>query len=462
MKKVITGFSTSTFASVIFLFASLLFLEIDDNFSDLKFWFSAFCLSVSMFLLFFQKQNQNTIHLFPAIPMIATIYLITGVLGYIQNSNLNPTDYSYFRFKLPTDIAQKTLKIFFSSSIALCFGYITAKLTNHTRKISSAEVQREISSPATTISNTAKLRLVFLVFLSNITYAFLYGFQNLLQRNEYIPMNANINSNFLLSLVNVINLVSFLVLGWLNVQTKHITKLLTSITFTISLIIYFGEGSRTVSLGIILFVTGQFLGNRTYKRAVIILVALPFSIFLSNLVIFFRGTELHGFFGHLKAMRDFDFTKFGNFIHSNVFISSFAVTGFTSFLSHKITISETLITLNPLPGSFTGWYEIADSMRLNYYTPFSTVGELNNISPLFSFIFFFALGYFYSFLNINQSKRTNMLSLYKVYFATASLFLFTILSLQYNLRSCMRIIYLNLLVQIIFSATRKRIKSPNV
>jgi hypothetical protein len=101
-------------------------------------------------------------------------------------------------------------------------------------------------------------------------------------------------------------------------------------------------------------------------------------------------------------------------------------------------------------------------MRLNYYTPFSTVGELNNISPLFSFIFFFALGYFYSFLNINQSKLTNTLSLYKVYFATASLFLFTILSLQYNLRSCMRIIYLNLLVQIIFSATRKRIKSPNV
>ena len=147
----------------------------------------------------------------------------------------------------------------------------------------------------------------------------------------------------------------------------------------------------------------------------------------------------------------FDFRT--SFLRITKFILIFAKTRISRNVSlwiFSLPLKSFFIEINPLPGGLTGWYEIADTMRFNYYTPYTSIGELYNYSPTLLLIFFALLGFISSGLVIFQSSRNATSSNILQLFNGGSLLLFFLLTTQYNLRSSMRVLYLALLVNVFF------------
>lgn len=436
--------------SLILLISALVLIETNSNTYLHSF---TFCISLIFVAIILELEISRRSRGYLAIPivlLIAISYLYIGITGFQSNSSLSNARLSSFRLKLSFVEANTTLKIYILTSISILIGYC---LRNKIQTYKYRKTQLSVFLPAFRNEDMSMFQsnyVIYFVASSNLTYATLYGINNLIYRDEYIPIQSNITNNFFLSFVNVINLIGLFALGWLSTKARGVHKIAVWFTYALSLLIFFCDGSRTFALGVVLFFVGRVIEKRTILRVLLFLISIPISILFANLIIFFRSGPGHGLRGHLSQLSSFDFSNAANFFHSNLSAWSFAITGYTGVIANPIPLKSFFIEINPLPGGLTGWYEIADTMRFNYYTPYTSIGELYNYSPILLLIFFALLGFISSELVIFQSSRNATPSNILQLFNGGSLLLFFLLTTQYNLRSSMRVLYLALLVNVFF------------
>jgi hypothetical protein len=393
----------------------------------------------------------------PLVTLVATLYLYIGISGFQNNANLSISRLSGFRVKLPPIESIETLKIYIFTAIAILFGYgLSGKLQANNFKPNKVDQ----SSLLLQFKLAKKFKLQYIVYVvsfSNIAYIFLYGVSNLIFRSEYIPIQSNIVNNFLLSLVNIVNLIGFFALGWVSTELYGFQKLTAWSAFTFSLLVYFGDGSRTLGLGVLLFFAGRIIDKRNVLRIMLFICSVPISVLLSNLVVFFRSGSKHGLVGHISQLNQFDFSNIASFFQTNIAASSFAITGFSGVVANKIPFNYFFIEINPLPGGLTGWYEIANTLRFNYYTPYTSIGALYNYSPLLLLLFFALLGVFTRNLVLFQSSDVYLVNNLRYQINVGSVLLFSLLSTQYNLRSSLRILYLAFILNVYFIFRARRL-----
>jgi hypothetical protein len=100
-----------------------------------------------------------------------------------------------------------------------------------------------------------------------------------------------------------------------------------------------------------------------------------------------------------------------------------------------------LITcINPMPGNLTDWYSFSQRMRINIYAPYTSIGELAKF-PIFSFIYYVFLGYYFSYCDFHIKYFIQAKKLLVPAITIILLLLFIMFSFEYNLRSSIRYLY---------------------
>jgi hypothetical protein len=158
---------------------------------------------------------------------------------------------------------------------------------------------------------------------------------------------------------------------------------------------------------------------------------------------------MHGLLPHLEGLGTFvwDLQVFAT--SANNVLAGFKISTLTAFTQPTIPLDALWVSINPVTGNTAGWYEIARTLRLNQFTPYSAIGELGNYGPAVFAAVFAGIG-----LLLGVAQRLNDLlfreQLWKLVGVAALglTFVFVIQFAQYNLRSNMRYLYLMLLIQI--------------
>lgn len=209
-------------------------------------------------------------------------------------------------------------------------------------------------------------------------------------------------------------------------------------------------GTRRLALLPILILLGYILARRGRVPVIGTLVASVLALLMLALPLYFRGLPSHGLVPHLEGLVTFALSPEIIATSANNILAGFKISALTAFTQAPIQIEALWISINPVTGDSAGWYEIARSLRLNQFTPYSAIGELGNYGAVVLTLVMGGIG-----LLLGLSQRINDVLLREptlklVGIAALGLtFVFVIQSAQYNLRSNMRYLYLMLAIQVI-------------
>ncbi|MEJ2862450.1 hypothetical protein [Actinomycetospora flava] len=218
------------------------------------------------------------------------------------------------------------------------------------------------------------------------------------------------------------------------------------------LLLYFSLGSRQMALCPVLLAVGFHVARPFRGSQLALVAAAVVALALLPLPLFLRGGGEHGLFPYLAALPDAQspIQVLAGAL-DNVFIS-FPLIGATAFQFAAIPRSTMWIELNPLPGDSAGWYDVASSVRINPYTPYATIGELGNHGWVVVVVFWLIAGLFLGYLAVRIPSLTAAGHRGMALVLTALPLLFILYSLQYNLRSSVRLLVYAALIDLAWRA----------
>lgn len=254
------------------------------------------------------------------------------------------------------------------------------------------------------------------------------------------------------SIITLMKLLSFVTVLMLGVSYKK-QKWLSIGYFTIIILIATGTGSR---LGVIYALVYALLIFMSTKSTLASKLGLVVNGILSFVYLAFltsvRPLEFHGIVPYFSSI-------FGNEtdVVSNLEFNIYYTFIFGIFVTSKTLVGNATdwgtiaISLNPLPGKWVGWYEIAGTLRANKYAPYTANGEVFTIGRIFTFLFFTVIGLAFGYLE--HQMRKLFLNGSKVFGFIVSILcvMFVIYSFEYNLRSSVRYIYYALVVLLVYN-----------
>lgn len=103
------------------------------------------------------------------------------------------------------------------------------------------------------------------------------------------------------------------------------------------------------------------------------------------------------------------------------------------------------ISIDARLGFMTEWSEISEYVRMNVFAPYNAISELYFMGSHYIFFYFYCAGLITGLLT-SVSRKNNFINVITL----VVVFIFTIFTLQYNLRSATRYIYLELVLLVIF------------
>ncbi len=267
-----------------------------------------------------------------------------------------------------------------------------------------------------------------------LLYYLVYG-KKIFYRYSYIPDVSKIG----LTLIKILNFINTIILAFSYKTNKRKSLLL----FLIIMFFSIGTGSRAVFLSLLAFFVIQFITNdNTLKNKLIFGLKIFFGLLFFAYIIQLRSLNRHGIIPHLAYLTKLDSSFIESFVFNIYYSFIFGV-----FVTIK-TIQETvkdwniiLVSLNPLPGKWAGWYDYADKLRLNRYAPYSLHGQVFSMGKTFTFLFFFIVGLI--FANIEKRVRKFILNGKKTlaFVIVLIMILFIVHAFEYHLRSAFRYIY---------------------
>ncbi|WP_289043721.1 hypothetical protein [uncultured Olleya sp.] len=249
-------------------------------------------------------------------------------------------------------------------------------------------------------------------------------------------------------LIKVLSLIFAFIVGVMHKVLRNRSK----IYIVVLLILAIGIGSRIGFIFLILFVILSHNGKiKSLKNNLIFVFNVIFSLFFFAYLIQLRMQDEHGIIPYIAYVFD-SFQEILNYFMFNLYY----VIVFGVFVTAR-TISDDIvswgsiyISLNPLPGSMAGWYDIFKDMRINKYCPYSSNGEVFSMGVFFTVIYYLFLGVIFGFFEnkfrqflINNKKL-------QAFVLLLILILHITYGFEYNLRSSVRYIYYGFFILLVF------------
>jgi hypothetical protein len=206
-----------------------------------------------------------------------------------------------------------------------------------------------------------------------------------------------------------------------------------------------GEASRRLALyPLALFLGMRLSGGALPKRPAAAFVAVAMSLLLLPLPLGLRSLPAHGISEYSQSVSDVYDPSIDGLKESieNV-LFSYPLAGVVASQSTHAPDDLLGVSLDLRSGTAAGWYELAPTLRVNEFTPFSGLGELAWISPLLLFLYSAMVGTLLGGLD-RISRRISLLSIAGPILSL----LLAVTFIQYNLRSSARMLMLLLVVVI--------------
>ncbi len=365
------------------------------------------------------------------------LFLSIGVVGYIESTYKNSTLGTSIGFLLPPEYRGITLGIFCLASSSLCLGNLFTMKRNFHRPppIKFDSVASISYIPMITALPAALMLSGFRVI------DFLHRSDHLLEVER--PLVARLGS--------ATSLIAVLVLGVWTSQQRSILFALGIIEIAIYSVIFFSSSSRSlISIPVAIFLIAR---RKLNSRLLIIpILTLPLFIYYAILIpLYLRAQSQHGLFPYLNSLAKL---KRDSVSSQEVFQNAsvaFDLNGLAAFSLPKFPIRDLGIEISPLLGKQAGWYEISSYHRFNPSTPAAAIGETMNYGIFYLIVSFFCVGATFGYLNQKCETFPGSLKTVAISFTYASSSYFSILCLQYNLRSAIRIVYYCVALVFIFS-----------
>jgi hypothetical protein len=207
-------------------------------------------------------------------------------------------------------------------------------------------------------------------------------------------------------------------------------------------LVFFSMGSRRFAMVPLLFAVGG-LGSAPRSRAwkVGIAAAALASFTLIYVSLYTRSLPEHGLWPYVQALPGITETRYTwKSLALNLLIG-YGVIGRTAFDIPPINQADFLVSVNPLPGGLSGWYQIADDHRLNLFTPMAALGELGNLGWPSVIGYCGTVGFVLAYLDLRVRGLMERGRQLHGLLLLALTVLFTVLSTGYNLRTATRMLY---------------------
>lgn len=419
--------------------------------------------------------------------VVVYVYITTAIVGYTLYSfypKFSSFGYTSLEILLKPEENVLTLEYFLSFINTILLGSLLFISISRSRKIrnnklvdsngfapkknnSYYELVKKVPKEPINLSKPLPIKLkpgilTLLCIIPTIILIIGVGPEKILLKDNYLE----INNRFMVSIGNIFLLPASLGIGYNLANKVGLVNRFTCYILIISnFLIFFSLATRYLSILPIMITCGYWFNSKKNKLIGVLLATLSVIIFspLIYLSIFLRGQSEHGFLPYIKNVGELSpeviFTAPLGFLSN--FLFSFPLTG--EVIKQRSTtdypIDYLIISLNPLQGDFAGWYEINNKLRLNEATPFNTIAEMYLYGNLTCFLMFFFLGIILMFITsvFHKNLKRGRIVYAMLLFVLILLFVFS--SLQYNLRSSTRLLYLAFVLSVFFN--KKQIVPKN-
>ena len=349
-----------------------------------------------------------------------------SITGYYQTSGggIPPIE-------LNSNQAEIVSLLFFKATICLLAGSLLSNI-----KVFKPASQQSASDTSIMKTGFRFSKAIFLSITAILLIFVLMNFGEIISRDSYLFIAAGSISGAIRYLIPLIGIIS----AWMTFKSNN--KLLHFGNYFTCILIEFSAASR--SLGILLMIFFLFWASNTVSKFHFF-ARVSIGIYLGGVgvsqALYLRSQDLHGLLPHFEqlALNSFSSNAFGNVFGTFLVIIPVTLLG----LQVPTPSNYLLTSINPLPGRLTDWYEIADDLLLNPWTPTGSIAQLHNLGVVQELTVWIVLGMVLGLLGKFSSRRDSTLIVSLI--STALILSASLQFLQYSLRAGMRFVYADIL-----------------
>lgn len=304
--------------------------------------------------------------------IIVLVFAASGILGELLHNQVAGAGGASIRIPLSDELSTMTGRLFAVSALVVALaGALVGRGGPAPVAIGDTQFRSVRPSPK------AQRWLWVFAVLPVALLASSGNLGRLIERAEYLDQT---QSASLASFGGQLAMAAVAVLGLLLATARPAGRVVAVLLLGVYMTYYFASGSRRMALIPVLVAIG-YCSVKMSKRAVTWLAASGVAAFvLMGVPLYLRGLSTHGLEPYLAAMPDYLATSTGWATITNNVLVSFPISGAVAFAQPSIPLHVLGIQLSPLPGGWTDWYDWQPRLRLNFYTPYSAIGELGNYS----------------------------------------------------------------------------------
>jgi hypothetical protein len=435
-----------TFAAVTLAFATAAMLR--PEFASVL---PAALLNGYVFLLV--RARLTPAFLSPAMILAGYLTLI-GLSGYfLVNGLAFAGGTSGVDFTMPNDLLARTANLFLlASTLVLAAAWLTRGSTRSTIELRSLLDFGDLTRYKGIIIFAAAADLSIAVALA--------GIDRLLVRSTYI---FDVGGGFLNTIVSMASLAAIAGLGLVAFGTKGAPRAFAVMLIAAFVIYFVALGTRRLGLIPIILLLSYILAKRGQVRVPGVVLAVATSVVGLSMTLHFRNLPFHGLLPHLAGLRSFTLGLDEIRENLNNVLVGFRITALTAFKEPAISMDVFRISVSPFSGSSLGWGEVSQQLRINTYTPYSAIGEVANQGVTITAIVFIVLGLVFGIVErLNGGLLASASTRIYALLVLGLIFLFVVQSIQYNLRSITRYVFLAVAVQLAVIAIAALAQRPKM
>lgn len=206
---------------------------------------------------------------------------------------------------------------------------------------------------------------------------------------------------------------------------------------------YLATATRSFALWVPLMFAGGLLTGTwsTSRQQIGLVVTTIVAIIALEVPLGLRNLPNHGLSPSIDYLVHQPSLVFGSRNPINNFLFGAPLTLYVAHNVGRLPISDVVTSVSPLPSQFNNWSQIAPSLRVNIYTPYSALGEVLNHGWVFFLALMALFGAGFSMIERIALRRSGLVGGLSQIIVFGTAVLFVVESTEYNLRSVARLVY---------------------
>lgn len=383
-----------------------------------------FILVFLLLLWFFSYKASNKKDYLIMLPLLYSFVGLWGALGFLDN------DLSGADWYIKDEHIIKTYFIFIIASVSFYLGSIPTLSKNKSGNLGFEKI-RDI------FFKLNDRYIILFYFFVVVFFHIAYPFEHLYFRVGYLPLYDG--NNGLKLFFDFAVIILSIILPFFKSKIGRV------FFFILLLILVQGLNKRIIVLLPLLYFLGSYL--RDFKFHYLrFLILISVSIFFSGIAYKYRDNYEQGIISNIVYFYnngvDFDGVLEGlNYLFGFSFFSTLVTYSF-----FDASLSDFLISINPLPSFILDVSAVVDKHKITVFAPYSALGTLGILGFTYVFAYYFAVGLIFGCCKNYFPMRFTSAS----FIVFVVFILFSVTSLQYQLRTATRFVYYAMFVFFIF------------